>query len=361
MIFLTSLIFAVLLYVIPGQLAVVILARLISPSSEWAAMLALDAALYAVIFAVLRFTHFAYRDFGWDRRGMNDRLSELLDVRGARWLNLVALAGISLAAWWLFESGRLPVAFWPLYGAVVLGLLDLFGKDTLIPLPTNLPKPVFTFLSEAPETLGGTRIVEITWPPAERGEPLTHSFVVADAEYEGARAVPRHVTNPLANYGRYTREHFGASMERAVRFFRERSLTSAGTPAEEMLTVVNWTRAIPYASDTETHGVADYANFPIETLYEKAGDCEDHAILAAAVLRRLGHDVALFYLGLGESGHLALAWHATEAAGPFSGVAANGRCYSYVETVPTLDTHAIGDISDEFLRDLKRSEIVLLA
>ena len=360
MIFLTSLIFALLLYVIPGQLAVGFLAHTISPSFEWPALLALDAAIYGAIYCALRFTHFAYHDFGWDRGNVNDRLREFLDVRGARWLNFIAIVGISLAAWRLFESGRLPFAFWPLYAATLIGLFDLFGKDTLIPLPIDLPEPVFTFPPEIPETLDGTKTVEIAWKPANRGEPLKHSFIVCNAEYEAARAVPRHVTRPLTNYGRYTHEHFGASLERAVRYFREHTLKTAATQAEEMMTVVNWTRAIPYKSDTETHGVPEYGNFAIETLYETAGDCEDHAILAAAVLRRLGHDAALFWLDMKDSAHLALAWHNPESSGPFTCIAANGRCYSYVETVPTSDDEQIGDICDQFLTAVAASEIILI-
>ena len=80
MIFLTSLIFALLLYVIPGQFAVGFLARTISPSFEWPTLLALDAAIYCAIYCALRFTHFAYHDFGWDRGNINDRLREFLDV-----------------------------------------------------------------------------------------------------------------------------------------------------------------------------------------------------------------------------------------------------------------------------------------
>ena len=37
----------------------------------------------------------------------------------------------------------------------------------------------------------------------------------------------------------------------------------------------------------------DSWRFPVETMCERTGDCEDTSILAAAVLRRLGHHVAI--------------------------------------------------------------------
>ncbi|MDI7278270.1 MAG: hypothetical protein QME94_20010, partial [Anaerolineae bacterium] len=37
----------------------------------------------------------------------------------------------------------------------------------------------------------------------------------------------------------------------------------------------------------------EYPKYPIESLMEEKGDCEDHAILMAALLKRMGYDVAL--------------------------------------------------------------------
>jgi predicted transglutaminase-like cysteine proteinase len=50
---------------------------------------------------------------------------------------------------------------------------------------------------------------------------------------------------------------------------------------------------VPYSYDKDTTGHEDWARYPIETLMEGTGDCEDLAILCAAVIARLGFQVVL--------------------------------------------------------------------
>ena len=49
-----------------------------------------------------------------------------------------------------------------------------------------------------------------------------------------------------------------------------------------------------YTLDTSSHGVKEYWQFPLETLYLKSGDCEDTSILYAAILTYMGYDACLF-------------------------------------------------------------------
>lgn len=58
---------------------------------------------------------------------------------------------------------------------------------------------------------------------------------------------------------------------------------------------------ISYRYDKDTTLYSDYPRYPLETLWDRVGDCEDVAILCGAILARLGHQVAL----LGYPGHLA--------------------------------------------------------
>lgn len=63
---------------------------------------------------------------------------------------------------------------------------------------------------------------------------------------------------------------------------------------------------IPYAYDRDTTGHEDWARYPIETLVDGRGDCEDVAILCAAVIARLGFRVVLLlyprHLAFGVAG-----------------------------------------------------------
>ena len=117
---------------------------------------------------------------------------------------------------------------------------------------------------------------------------------------------------------------------------------------------------IPYAYDEETRNVSEWADFPVELLYDQAGDCEDHGIFAAAVLHVLGHDVGLFYLRLEDCGHLALACQTNEANGPFVKVDALGRPYFYIETVSTNPGHLLGDMPPSFVAELKEMRLILV-
>ncbi len=61
-------------------------------------------------------------------------------------------------------------------------------------------------------------------------------------------------------------------------------------------------QSIPYSRDHESTGHEDYWRYPIETLADNQGDCEDSAILLAALLRRAGLRCVLLLL----PGHVAV-------------------------------------------------------
>lgn len=76
---------------------------------------------------------------------------------------------------------------------------------------------------------------------------------------------------------------------------------------QEIMCVVSWVQQLKYIPDSLT-GRRDYVNYPAETLIDGFGDCEDKSILAAAVLRRLGHDVILILNETADkrSAHIAI-------------------------------------------------------
>lgn len=58
--------------------------------------------------------------------------------------------------------------------------------------------------------------------------------------------------------------------------------------------------AIEYKLDVENQGFDDYPQYPIETLVEEAGDCEDTAILYASLVRPLGYGALISYCLVGD-------------------------------------------------------------
>ena len=92
---------------------------------------------------------------------------------------------------------------------------------------------------------------------------------------------------------------------------------------------------ISYTLDEDTKGCIEYWKFPVETLVEKKGDCEDTSVLYAAVMDNLGYDVAiLFYTWLedGKSvGHLSIGVHLEGDHGDYE-LDRLGKKYYYCET-----------------------------
>lgn len=86
--------------------------------------------------------------------------------------------------------------------------------------------------------------------------------------------------------------------------------------------------------------VGEYPKFPIETLAEKGGDCEDTSLLLAALLRTMGYDAIL----VNPPGHMSVALACSDCEG--RSYHRNGRKYYYIET--TGPGFAIGEIPKEY-------------
>lgn len=366
MIFLTSLIFAALLFVVPGELLLVTLSHAVPFLSPLPALIVLNVLVYALVFLGVHLARKALIDFDYaDKTVGGLPLKEWLDVSSCRWLNILGLVSITACALLLLSKGKLPVPFWFLYGAVVVGLWDVVKRRQLMTFPGELPAPRFN--AEAATALPDAdgRKVEFNWTLWETTtggkDALTAAFSISEADYSEARNRARYPQAPLENFARYPRDHFTVSVQQVAAFFRQHSEAHGFSPLLEAGNVVCFVRSISYASDEETRNQPDWANFPVETLYDAAGDCEDHAILAAALLHYLGHPVALFHLDLGKSAHLALGLECPDGGGAFFSTGTDGRTYYYVETVPTSSVERVGDLSEEFLTQLKEWKVLPVA
>lgn len=108
---------------------------------------------------------------------------------------------------------------------------------------------------------------------------------------------------------------------------------------------------IPYSFDKDSTGHSDWARYPIESLMEGTGDCEDVAILCAAIIARLGFQVVLLtypkHIAFGVAG-------AEKLKGEYIHDPATGRYYFYGEA--TADGWHLGQIPKEY-RELKPEQI----
>lgn len=93
--------------------------------------------------------------------------------------------------------------------------------------------------------------------------------------------------------------------------------------------IVNFVQQnINYKSDLAERNSIEYVKYPIETLVDKAGDCEDTSILLASILRRCGFDAAI----LDYPGHIAVGIAGECFTGYSCKDEENGINYYYIET-----------------------------
>ncbi len=104
--------------------------------------------------------------------------------------------------------------------------------------------------------------------------------------------------------------------------------------------IVFFVQNLNYVDDKVGTGYDEYPKFPLETLADEGGDCEDSAILLASLLRELGYGTVLVqfpdHMGVGVKG---------EESVPGSYFEVDGTRYYYVET--TSPGWEIGDIPDQ--------------
>ena len=69
--------------------------------------------------------------------------------------------------------------------------------------------------------------------------------------------------------------------------------------------VLSFCQSVGYEDDYICMGCEEYWKFPVETLYDPGGDCEDTSILMAAICRAMGYDSSLLLF----PGHMAAGVH----------------------------------------------------
>ena len=111
------------------------------------------------------------------------------------------------------------------------------------------------------------------------------------------------------------------------------------TSRRDYRNAVAFVQSITYELDTDYNGEEEYWKYPIETLADGRGDCEDTAILTAAILNEMGYDVAL----VTPPGHAAVAIACENCNGYYYPV--DGKRYYYLET--TGAGFSLGAIDDE--------------
>uniref|UniRef100_A9AB94 Transglutaminase-like domain-containing protein n=1 Tax=Methanococcus maripaludis (strain C6 / ATCC BAA-1332) TaxID=444158 RepID=A9AB94_METM6 len=147
------------------------------------------------------------------------------------------------------------------------------------------------------------------------------------------------------NYAQYALSDYDKTyLESMIQIFEAASVKYNYSICEELLLITSFVQSLDYTSDSDTTDFDEYPRYPLETLVDMGGDCEDKSILTAALLNELGYDVVLVEL----SDHMAIGINCDEK---FHGSYYEymDKKYYYLET--TDENWFIGEIPEKYLDD----------
>ena len=184
--------------------------------------------------------------------------------------------------------------------------------------------------------IGDSYEIHHTWTYGERQWSCT-LHIAADL-YHFDQGLS-HIGDDFVHY--VLSDHDRGIVQELVRSFREGGAQCDYSDTDNVLNVIHFVQSLRYVADAESKGETDYVRFPVETLVDGIGDCEDMAILAASILYEMGYGVLLVCL----PDHLAIAVRC-EDGHEGSYYLYRGLPYYYLEVTNT--GWKIGQIPDEF-------------
>ncbi len=176
------------------------------------------------------------------------------------------------------------------------------------------------------------------------GRHWTWNLSIPVALYEAYKEIPvsARTENGPAGYGFLT-----TTQDQYVRMLASnlnKTATEQGYSSYEKVSfVLGFVQSLPYTSDNVTEGYNEYPRFPIETLVDDGGDCEDTSILFATLTILMGYGTVYInppnHYAVGVLGHNlhGVSWTYPQGS---------NDTYYYCET--TGDNFEIGQLPVEF-------------
>ena len=135
---------------------------------------------------------------------------------------------------------------------------------------------------------------------------MSYNFDPADYAFYSTR---NHDVRTYDDYITFTTPDDPALWEFTALLF-DRISGSNLTYLQEAQYILNFVQALKYAEDNITTGIGEYPRFPVETLVDQMGDCEDTALLAITIaeIRGIESALILLYEAFSDAGHAAPAF-----------------------------------------------------
>jgi len=162
---------------------------------------------------------------------------------------------------------------------------------------------------------------------------------IPEGLYHYYREMPRSVSN---NYSVYVTHHLDDEyIGRLAATIKEAADRNRYNMYKTICLASSFVQNLPYNPDSETTPYDEYARYPIETLVDDGGDCEDTSVLLAALLDSMGYGVVL----VNPPDHLAVGILRADFV-PGRYYQYEGGHYFYLET--TKPGWAIGELPQTY-------------
>ena len=148
----------------------------------------------------------------------------------------------------------------------------------------------------------------------------------------------------VSDYDKYMNDKYSQEVVKALaKNLRDIQAKAGYSDYEMVLEAINFVQTcFAYQYDSDSRGEMEWPKYPLETVMDKGGDCEDTAMLLAAIIEEFGYGAVL----LDYPGHIAAGVSCTnEMPGTYYNY--NGKMYYYVET--TGSGWKIGQVPDQYV------------
>lgn len=177
-----------------------------------------------------------------------------------------------------------------------------------------------------------------------KGQHWTWNLSIPVDLYNAYKSVPvsTRTRNGPAGYGflTTTQDHYIQTLAQKL----NETTTQLGYKSFDQISfVLAFVQSLPYASDNVTEGYNEYPRFPIETLVDDGGDCEDTSILLASLTVSMGYGTVY----INPPNHYAVGILGNDLQGTYwTYPEGSNKTYYYSET--TGNGFTIGQLPDEF-------------
>lgn len=179
-----------------------------------------------------------------------------------------------------------------------------------------------------PETKGDVKNLEFKWEYG--GSTWTYTTSIYTKSYEAYRAISRDdMGYDYQDYVTYKSDD--EWLANLANVFKNEGESYGLSEYEIIEMITAFVQTLEYVTDEIGTDYEEYPKFPIETIYDGGGDCEDSSILLASLIRELDYGVAMIefddHMGIGILGDDSMTgvYYADR----------NGKKYFYIETTDT--------------------------